>query len=83
VPFQVAAGWIDEVVVVPEADIRRAVGWLLAQEQLVVEGSGAIAVAPLLNGQLDAAGQKVAAVLTGRNLDAALLRDILAEQEKP
>ena len=83
VPFQVAADWIDEVVVVPEADIRRAVGWLLAQEQLVVEGSGAIAVAPLLNGQLDAAGQKVAAVLTGRNVDTALLRDILAEREKP
>jgi threonine dehydratase len=83
VPFQVAAGWIDEVVVVPEADIRRAVGWLLAQEQLLVEGSGAIAIAPLLNGQLNAAGQKVAAVLTGRNLDAALLRDILAEQGKP
>ena len=83
VPFAVAADWIDEVVVVPEADIRRAVGWLLAQEQLVVEGSGAIAIAPLLNGQLDAAGRKAVAVLTGRNLDAALLHEILAEQKKP
>ena len=63
----------------PEADIRQAVGWLVAQEQLVVEGSGAIAVAPLLNGQLEAKAQKVVAVLTGRNLDAALLRQILTE----
>lgn len=80
VPFELAGDLIDEIVVVPEADIRRAVAWLLAQEQLVVEGSGAIAIAPLLNGRLDAAGQRVVAVLTGRNLDTALLQEILTEQ---
>ena len=47
------------------ADARRAVGWLVRHEQVVVEGSGAIAIAPLLNGQLDVEGQRVAAVLTG------------------
>jgi threonine dehydratase len=80
VPFEMAGSLIDEVLVVPEADVRQATGWLLAREQLVVEGAGAIAIAPLLNGQLDAAGQQVVAVLTGRNLNAALLRDILTEQ---
>ncbi len=80
VPFQVAADLIDEVLVVPEADVRRAVAWLCIHEQLVVEGAGAIAIAPLLSGQLEAAGQSVVAVLTGRNLDAALLQEILAEQ---
>jgi threonine dehydratase len=83
VPFEMAGDRIDQVLVVPEADVRRAVGWLLAHEQLVVEGAGAIAVAPLLNGQLQAAGRKVVAVLTGRNLDAGLLCDILAEQREP
>ena len=81
-PFEMGGPLIDGVLVVPEADVRRAVGWLLAEEQLVVEGSGAIAVAPLLNGQLDAAGKKVVAILTGRNLDAGLLQAILAEQGK-
>ena len=79
VPFDLAADLIDEIVIVPEAGTRQAVAWLLAHEQLVVEGAGAIAIAPLLNGQLEAAGQRVVAVLTGRNLDVALLRDILAE----
>ncbi|MEJ2736105.1 MAG: threonine/serine dehydratase [Anaerolineae bacterium] len=83
VPFELAADLIDDVLVVPEADVRRAVFWLLAQEQLVVEGSGAIAIAPLLNGQLRTAARKVVAVLTGRNLDAALLHEILAEQADP
>ena len=83
VPYELAAAMIDDVIVVPEADIRRAVSYLLVQEQIVVEGSGAIAIAPLLNGQLHTAAKKVVAVLTGRNLDAALLQQILAEWSDP
>jgi threonine dehydratase len=79
VPFELAGTLIDEILVVPEADIRRAVAWLAAQEQVVVEGAGAIAIAPLLNGQVAAQGQKVAAILTGRNLDPDVLREILEE----
>jgi threonine dehydratase len=79
VPFQIARELVDEVLVVPEADVRAALRWLLAHEQLLVEGSGAIAVAPLLNGQLDAAGQQVVAILTGRNIDAAVLAGLLDE----
>jgi threonine dehydratase len=63
----------------PEADVRDSVAWLASHEQLIVEGSGAIAIAPLLNGQLDAEHQRVAAVLTGRNISAALLQEILAQ----
>jgi threonine dehydratase len=80
VPYEIAASLIDEILVVPEADVHRAVAWLLSQEQLVVEGSGAIAVAPLLNGQLDLTGRKVVAVLTGRNIDSPRLQQILAAQ---
>ena len=83
VPFEIAGDLIDEIVVVPEADVRRAVAWLLSREQLVVEGSGAIAIAPLLNGQVEAQGSRVVAVLTGRNLDASQLHRILAEQTTP
>jgi threonine dehydratase len=82
VPFEIAASLIDEIVVVPEADIRWAVGWLVTCEQIIAEGSGAISIAPLLNGQLDANGQRIVAVLTGRNIDLALLRGILGEQQQ-
>jgi threonine dehydratase len=80
VPFELAGDLIDEIVVVPEPDVRQAVAWLLTHEQVVVEGSGALAIAPLLNGQLDVAGKSVVAVLTGRNVDATLLCDILTEK---
>lgn len=79
IPFELAAGLIDEIVIVPEQDVRRSVAWLLAHEQIVVEGSGAIAIAPLLSGQLAKTHGKVVAILTGRNIDASLLRSILDE----
>lgn len=78
-PFELAKNLIDDVLVVREADVRQAVRWLVTHEQLLVEGSGAIAIAPLLNGQFSEPGRHVAAVLTGRNIDAALLADILTE----
>ncbi len=80
-PFELAGDLIDEVLVVPEQDVRHAVARLLRREQLLVEGSGAIAVAPLLSGQLDVEGGRAVAVLTGRNIDAALLQAILGEPE--
>jgi threonine dehydratase len=79
VPFELASNLIDDVLVLPEAAVRHSVAWLLANEQLAVEGSGAIAIAPLLTGQLDVEGRKVVALLTGRNIDAALLLQITSE----
>jgi threonine dehydratase len=50
---------------------------------MVVEGSAAISIAPLLRGSLDVHGKNVVAVLTGRNLDSHLLADILKEYPHP
>lgn len=78
-PFYIARTLIDQVLLASEADLRRAIFTLLDREQLVVEASGAIAIAPLLNGALDVAGQTVVCVLSGGNLATTLLRDILNE----
>jgi threonine dehydratase len=79
VPFYVARTLIDEILLASEADLRRATFTLLDREQLVIEPSGAIAVAPLLDGGLDVRGQTVVCVLSGGNLATTLLRDILVE----
>ena len=78
-PFYVARTLIDQVSLASEADLRRAIFTLLDCEQLVVEPAGAIAIAPLLNGDLDVRGQTVVCVLSGGNLATTLLRDILVE----
>jgi threonine dehydratase len=78
-PFYVARTLIDRILLASETELRRAIFTLLDQHQLVVEASGAIAVAPLLNGSLDAAGRTVVCILSGGNIASSLLRDILAE----
>lgn len=79
VPFAIAAGRIERILLVDEATIRRAIFTLVDQEQLIVEASGAIAIAPLLTGELDVRGQTVVAILSGANVDSNVLRAILDE----
>jgi threonine dehydratase len=62
-----------------EADLRRAIYTLVDREQLVVEASGAIAIAPLCHSDLEIAGKTVVCVLSGANIETTLLRDILIE----
>jgi threonine dehydratase len=78
-PFYIARTLIDQVLLASEADMRRAIFTLLNREQLVVEASGAITVAPLLSGGLDLTGQTVICILSGGNIATTLLRDILIE----
>ena len=81
-PFYVARTLIDEILLVSEAELRRAVFTLVDQEQLVVEASGAIAIAPLLAENHPFQGQTVVCVLTGANIDSRLLGEILTAHSK-
>jgi threonine dehydratase len=78
-PFYLARTLIDQILTHDEAEIRRAVYTLIAQEQFVVEPSGAIAVAPLLREALSTRNQTIVCVMTGANIDPALLASILSE----
>ena len=77
--YELGRRLIDEMVLVRETDIRSAIGFLLAHQRLVVEGSGAVGVAALLSGRLKMPGGKLGIVLSGGNLDDELLRRIVAE----
>jgi threonine dehydratase len=68
---------VDEVVLVPEDAVRRAIRWLYEVEGVVAEGSAAVAAAALLEGAIPRLQGPVAVVLTGSNLDAARLVPIL------
>jgi threonine dehydratase len=68
---------IDDVVVVPERAIEDAVVALVSQDQVVAEGAGAVAAAAVQAGLVRAQGP-VVAVVTGGNIDAAVLARLLA-----
>jgi threonine dehydratase len=76
-PFYIARTLIDEILLFSEANLRQAILTLIDQEQMVVEASGAIAVAPLLAAGQQFQGQHVVCVLTGANIDTRLLANIV------
>jgi threonine dehydratase len=60
---------VDEVVVASDAEIVDAMRFAFERLKLVVEPSGACALAALLAGRLDADGQRIGVTITGGNID--------------
>jgi threonine dehydratase len=77
--LELARRVVDEVVLVSEDAVRRAIRWLYVEEGVVAEGSAAVAAAALLEGAVSPRHGPVAVVLTGSNLDASRLAQILSE----
>lgn len=74
--FEHARDLMDDVVTVDDAAIRAATALLVNRQRLVVEFSGAATTAALLAGKVDAAGARVAAIVSGGNLDPAYLAEL-------
>jgi len=68
---------VDEIVLVPERDIERAVAILVGIEKTVVEGAGAAGLASMLADPKRFAGKSVATILCGGNIDTHLLANVL------
>ena len=75
--YRLGLRWIDTVLAVPEASIRRAVVDVLCRERLVVEGAAAAGVAAVLEGQVP--GERIGVILTGSNIDPERLAGLLRE----
>jgi threonine dehydratase len=68
---------VDEMLLVPERDIERAVSLFLQIEKVVAEGAGAASLAALLAHKPRFEGKKVGLVLTGGNIDTRLIATLL------
>jgi len=70
--------FVDDVVTVSEDQAAQAMVLLLERSKVVVEGAGAVAVAALVQGLVEAPGEgDVCAVLSGGNVDASLLAECI------
>ncbi len=67
----------DDVVTVTDDEIRDATRFLIHRQKLIVEYSGAAPTAAVLSGKVDCTGRRVAAVISGGNLDSGILRELL------
>jgi threonine dehydratase len=71
---------VDDVVLVTEDQIERAVAMLIAIEKTVVEGAGAASLAAVLAASERFAGRNVGLVLTGGNIDTRLIASVLTRE---
>jgi threonine dehydratase len=68
--FEVNRRLVHDGVVASDDEVRAAMAFAYRELKLVVEPSGAIALAALLAGRMDVAGKIVVVVLSGGNVDA-------------
>ena len=71
---------VDDVVLVSDAEVERAVSLYINVEKSVAEGAGAVALAAALAYPEKIRGRKIGLVLSGGNIDTRVLASVLMRQ---
>ena len=77
--FPVIRETVDEIALVSDADIVAAMRFAFSRLNVVLEPSGASALAAVLSGAVDVTGQRVGVTLSGANVDLARFAALTAE----
>ncbi len=76
--FEVIRARVGEIVTVSDAEIVAAMRFAFERLKLVLEPSGASALAALLAGRVDTAGRRTGVILSGGNVDVARFSTLTA-----
>jgi len=80
VTFEIIQKYVDEILLVKEESIRKAIYILWKREKQVVEGAGAASVAAILDHKNLFKDKETVAVISGGNIDSELLQSIVDKQ---
>jgi threonine dehydratase len=80
VAYSLARAVVDDIVLVEEDEITRAIATLYARDGVVAEGAAAVVVAAVLGGRVRSRGPTVL-VVTGGNIDGGKLAQMLGRTE--
>jgi threonine dehydratase len=72
--------YVEDILLVSEVELERAVSLLIEIEKTVVEGAGAAGLAAVIGRPDLFSGRKVGLVLTGGNIDTRLLASVLTRE---
>ena len=75
--FDILRDYIDDIIEVKEASIRKAVKYMIKEEKFIVEGASAATVAAVMDNRDRVGGQNVALVMSGGNIDGELMVQLL------
>jgi threonine dehydratase len=79
-PLEIARTLVDDIVLVSESIIERAIASFLALQKTLAEGAGAAGLAAILADPTRFAGRRVGLVLCGGNIDPRLASSIMLRQ---
>jgi threonine dehydratase len=75
--FPIIRRHVAQILLVSEAQVIEAMKLLLARMKILVEPTGAVAPGAVLQKKVGPAGSKVGVIISGGNVDEALLADLL------
>ena len=81
ITFPLIQKFVDDVFLVSEESIQRAIVSIAREEHLIIEGSAALSIAALGDKRLRAL--RVAAIITGRNISLDLFARLITDFAKP
>lgn len=76
-PLEICTRLLDDIILVSEDDLERAITYFATVEKTVAEGAGAAGLAALLAQPERFRGRKVVLILCGGNIDTRLLASVL------
>lgn len=75
--YELVEKYVDDVFLAEDIEISRTMLYLLERSKLLVEGSGASALVPLLYRRMPLKDKKIAAILSGGNVDVTFMSRII------
>lgn len=75
--FALVKKYVDNIILVSDAEIKIALKTLLTKEKLLAEPSGVVTLAAFLAGKVPSKNERVVAVISGGNVDTEIIKKIL------
>ncbi|WP_315118825.1 threonine ammonia-lyase [uncultured Clostridium sp.] len=80
ITFEYIKKYVDDIVTVSEDEIAYGIFCLMERSKLVSEGAGAVAISAVLNNKINVEGKNVVCLVSGGNIDIAVLSKIIDRQ---
>ncbi len=77
ITFDITKDFVDEIVVVKEETIKKAISVIWKNEEFVTEASGAMAITPILDDPEKFKDKVVVCIISGGNIDKELFDEII------
>jgi threonine dehydratase len=78
ITFDLVRRYVDEILLSNEDAMKRMIRLLWEKEKQVVEASGAVSIAPIVDTPKRFTGKRTVAVITGGNIDQTIFQQVLA-----